>query len=332
MRKVKMNLLKWIGVGMLMLMLIVAGCSASNQGNERTDLTVILDWLPNTNHTGLYVAVANGYYEEEGLNIEIIIPGDTGAEAAVAAGNAHFGVSYQEGVTQSRIEGVPIVSIAAVIQHNTSGFASPLDRNINTPADFEGKTYGGWGNPVEEAVISALMDLEGADVNQVNILSSGYADFFTAVQQGIDFQWIFYGWDGVKAELINEPIQMIYVSDYADELDYYTPVLITSESMIADQPETVKAFMAATSKGYQYAIDHPEEAARILLQAEPDLDEELVVASQRWLSSRYQDDADRWGEQKREIWAGYATWMFERDLLREALDVDRAYTNDFLPN
>ncbi len=332
MREIKKNVFKWVGVGMLMLVLIVAGCSGSNQGNERTDLTVILDWLPNTNHTGLYVALANGYYEEEGLNIDIIIPGDTGAEAAVAAGNAHFGVSYQEGVTQARIEGVPIVSIAAVIQHNTSGFASPLNRNINTPADFEGKTYGGWGNPVEEAVISALMDLEGADVNQVEILSSGYADFFTAIQQGIDFQWIFYGWDGVKAELINEPIQMIYVSDFAAELDYYTPVLITSESMIADQSETVMAFMAATSKGYRFAIDYPEEAARILLQAEPDLDEELVIASQMWLSSRYQDDAARWGEQKREVWAGYASWMFERDLLREELDVDRAYTNDFLPN
>lgn len=91
---------------------------------------------------------------------------------------------------------------------------------------------------------------------------------------------------------------MLYLKDYAPELDYYTPVLATSESQIAKNPELVKAFMKATTKGYQYAIDHPEEAAAILTKAVPDLDAELVLASQKWLSPKYKDDAARWGNKR----------------------------------
>ncbi len=104
-----------------------------------THMKVVLDWTPNTNHTGLYVAKDQGFYEKEGLDIEIIQPGSGGADAMVASGEAPFGVSYQEGVTQARLQGVPLVSIAAVIQHNTSGFASPAAKNIKAPKDFEGK-------------------------------------------------------------------------------------------------------------------------------------------------------------------------------------------------
>src|SRR5690606_30737067 len=123
---------------------------------------VVLDWTPNTNHTGLYVAKAKGYWEERGLDVEIVMPPETGAEAMVASGAAEFGVSYQESVTLAREQEVPVVSVAAVIQHNTSGFASPADKNIREPKDFEGKRYGGWGSPVEQAVIESLMQEQGA--------------------------------------------------------------------------------------------------------------------------------------------------------------------------
>ena len=292
---------------------------------------VVLDWTPNTNHTGLYVAKNQGYYEEEGLDVEIIQPGQAGADQMVAGGNAQFGVSYQEQVTLARIQDVPIVSIAAVIQHNTSGFASPVSKNIKTPKDFEGKKYGGWGSPVEKAVLESLMNTVGADINKLEIVNVGNTDFFTAVQRDVDFFWIYYGWTGVEAELRNEEINMIYLTDYSEKLDYYTPVLITSEKMIADDPETVEAFMRATAKGYQFAIDNPDQAAEILISMEPDLDAELVKASQQWLSPRYQDDAPRWGEQKREVWQNYADWMLEHNLLEKALDVDAAFTNEFLP-
>jgi ABC-type nitrate/sulfonate/bicarbonate transport system substrate-binding protein len=297
-----------------------------------TNVKVVLDWTPNTNHTGLYVAKDQGYFEQEGLNVEIVQPGEGGAEAIVASGSAEFGVSVQENITQARLQGVPIVSIGAIIQHNTSGFASPVAKNIKSPKDFEGKTYGGYGAPSEKAVIDSLMQTEKADINKVKIVNIGEADYFTAVKRDIDFAWIYYAWTGVDAELRNEPLNMIYLTKFSDKLDYYTPVLATNEKMIKEKPEVVKAFMAAVSKGYQYAIDKPEDAANILLKAAPDLDKKLVVASQKWLSTRYKDDAPRWGEQKREVWDNYATWMLDHKLLEKKLDVDTAFTNEFLPS
>ncbi|MNJ57322.1 NMT1/THI5 like protein [compost metagenome] len=163
------------------------------------------------------------------------------------------------------------------------------------------------------------------------MVSIGEADYFTAVKRDIDFAWIFYAWTGIEAELRGEPLDMLYVKDYSPSLDYYTPVIVSNEKTIESDPELVKKFMKATTKGYQYAIDHPEESASMLLKAVPDLDEKLVKASQQWLSPKYQDDAIRWGEQNRDVWQNYSDWMFERGLLDKKLDTDQAFTNEFLP-
>lgn len=318
-------------------LLLLAGCSNSNDSKEKESakslkkVTVVLDWTPNTNHTGLYVAKEKGYFKEQGLDVDIITPGDSSADTLVASGKADFGVSYQEGITQARIQGVPIVSIAAIIQHNTSGFASPANKNIKTPKDFAGKTYGGWGSEVEKSVLSSLMKQENANVDDVDIVNIGDTDFFTAVKKDIDFAWIYYGWTGVEAELRGEKLNMIYLTDYSEKLDYYTPVLSTNEKMINSDPETVKAFVKAASDGYQFSIKNPSDAADILLKAAPDLDKDLVKKSQEWLASKYQDDAEQWGIQKLSVWENYANWMYDNKLLEKKLDAKSAFTNDFLP-
>ncbi|MFB5678261.1 ABC transporter substrate-binding protein [Paenibacillus terreus] len=342
------SLQKW-GLGAVCsLLLILTACGGQSSAPQNTnasgpsggggsatgklkDVKVVLDWTPNTNHTGLYVAKDQGYYEQAGLNVEIVQPGEGGADQMVASNAVPFGISYQESVTQARTQGVPLVSIAAVIQHNTSGFAAPVDRGIKSPKDFEGKKYGGWGSPVEEAVMKSIMELDGGDVSKVQNINMGNADYFTAVKRDIDFAWIFYAWTGIEAELRGEQLDMLYVKDYSKSLDYYTPVIVTNEDTIKNDPELVKAFMSATAKGYQYAIDQPEKAAEVLSKAVPELDKELVLASQKWLSPRYQDDAPQWGIQKAEVWKNYADWMYERKLLDKPLEADKAFTNDFLP-
>lgn len=324
-----------VAVSAFLLALGLAACSADKEGpvtgKPLKKVKVVLDWAPNTNHTGIYVAKEKGYFKKHGLDVDIILPGEAGADQLVASSKAEFGVSYQESITQARIQGVPLVSVAAVIQHNTSGFASPKAKNITTPKDFAGKTYGGWGSPVEKAVLSLLMKQEKADVDKVKIVNMGDSDFFTAVKRDIDFAWIYYAWTGIEAELRNEPINMVYLTDYSKKLDYYTPVIATNEKMIKNDPETVKAFVAAVSEGYQFAINNPSESADILLKNVPDLDKELVKKSQEWLSPKYQDDAARWGEQKLAVWENYSQWMFENGLLEKELDAKKAFTNEFLP-
>lgn len=324
---------KWMYI--ICSVFLLTACSGGETTSEQKEglkkVTVVLDWTPNTNHTGLYVAKEKGYFKKQGLDVNIILPGEAGADQLVASGKAEFGVGYQESVTQARVQDVPLVSIAAVIQHNTSGFASPKDKGITTPKDFEGKSYGGWGSPVEKAVMTSIMKQENADVEKVDFVNMGDTDFFTAVKRDVDFAWIYYGWTGIEAELRGEELNMMYVKDYSEKLDYYTPVLTTNENMIEKDPETVKAFLTASSKGYQFAIDNPQEAGEILLDAAPDLDKELVMKSQKWLAPKYKDDADRWGEQKLEVWENYATWMYDNDLLDKELESEKAFTNEFLP-
>jgi ABC-type nitrate/sulfonate/bicarbonate transport system substrate-binding protein len=315
---------------------LLAGCGAGNNAPAGEDsetlkpVTIMLDWIPNTNHTGLYVALDKGWYAEEGLDVEIIEPTQGGTSQLVATGTAEFGVGYQEDVTLARANDVPIVSLAAVIQHNTSGFASKKALGITRPREMEGKTYGGWGSPAEEAMIKAVMDKDGGDSSKVNTIDIGTADFFTAIERDIDFAWIYYGWTGIEAEQRGLELNYLELRRLHPALDYYTPVIVTSEQLLASDPELVQKFMRATSKGYRFAINNPAEAGQILLKYAPELDADLVQASQEYLSPRYQDDAPRWGEQDEEIWTNYAAWMYENELLPTMIDVEKAFNKDFL--
>lgn len=317
----------------------VAGCTqdaveeAPEAEVELVDITVILDWVPNTNHTGLYVASQMGYFEEEGLNVEIIQPTEGGSADLIAAGQGEFGVSYQEQVTYARTAAnpLPVKAIAAIIQHNTSGFASPADRNILTPKDFEGKKYGGWGSPMEVATLQGLMNADGGDFAQLEMLDIGALDYFAAVSDHVDFTWIYYGWDGVSAELRDFPINFIKLQDVDANLDFYTPVLIASESYLAENPEIAKSFLNAVTKGYEYAMENPEDAADLLLAEVPEIDRELAIASQKYLANEYQAEASQWGIMKESIWTNYSQWMLNQGLLENELEVNEAFTNEFLP-
>lgn len=316
-----------LAVGILLLGL--TGCTPKS--DEK--ITVVLDWVPNTNHTGIYVAQELGYFEDEGLSVDIIQPSEGGSADLIAAGQGEFGVSYQEQVTYARTAAnpLPIKAIAAIIQHNTSGFASPVDRNIVTPKDFEGKKYGGWGSPMEVATLKGLMEADNADFNQLEIVDVGSLDFFTAVKEHVDFTWIFYGWDGISAEQQNYPINFIKLQDIDQNLDYYTPVIIANETYLKDNPETTKKFLRAVAKGYQYAIENPEAAADLLLVKNPEIDRDLAVASQKYLAGEYQSDAKQWGVMNSKIWNNYGNWMYDHGLLENQLNADEAFTNEYLP-
>ena len=317
---------------------LITGCT--NKDNKKEDnsglekVTVVLDWTPNTNHTGLYVALDKGYYKEQGLDVEIVQPSDGNATTIVATNKADFGVSYQEDVTYAKTseDPLPIKAISTIIQHNTSGFASPASKNIKTVEDFENKTYGGWGSESEKATLNAVMTNNGADFDTVKILDVGEDDFFTATKKEIDIFNVFEGWTGVEAKLRGEEINFIATKDLDKRLDYYTPLLITNDKIINENPELAKKFLAATSKGYEDCVNNPEESAKILLKYAPEINEELAIESQKFLADKYIDDAPRWGEMKDSVWNNYTDFMMEYKLINKDMKASDAYTNEFLPN
>jgi ABC-type nitrate/sulfonate/bicarbonate transport system substrate-binding protein len=300
---------------------------------EPTKVTLMLDWVPNTNHTGIFVAQANGYFAEAGLEVEIIQPGEVFAEQAVVGGAADFGVSFQEQITLARADGVPLVSIAAIIQHNTSGFASRAELGVESPADWEGLRYGSYGSPFEAPTLRVLMECAGGDFSRLEIVDTGFTDPLALLsEKQTDLAWIFFAWQGVQAEQQRIDLDIVMLADWFDCIpDYYTPVFIASERTLAERPAVVRAFLQAISRGYTFAIQDPDAAAGLLLEAAPELDPELVRASQAWLSPRYQADAPRWGEQSPSVWENYSRWMAANGIIARPIEAAAAFSNAFLP-
>lgn len=298
---------------------------------QKQKITVFLDWFPNTNHTGLYVAKEKGFFAEENLDVSILQPGEGENNQIVAAGKSDFGISSQESVIQARVAGIPLVSIAAIIQHNTSAFASLEESEIRSVKDFEKKRYGGWGSPIEETVIKAVMNEAGADYNQVKNITIGETDFFKTIGRDSDFQWIFYGWDGIEARRRGIKLNTIMLKDLNPILDYYTPVIITNENHVKNEKKLVARFMKAVSRGYKFSIKNPTEAAEILIKSAPELNAELVKQSQVYLSKEYQAEANKWGIQREEVWKRYAEWLSDQKLINKMINAKEAFTNEFLP-
>lgn len=316
------------------MMLSGCGSSKKSEGEEGLEkVKVILDWTPNTNHTGIYVAKEKGYFKDLGLDVEIIQPSEGSSLQLVSAGKGDFAITYQEDLTYARTSDspMPVKAIATIIQHNTSGFASPKEKNIETVKDFEGKVYGGFGGPSEKAILQAVMEKAGADFSKLTTVDVGTEDFFIATKNNLDFEWTFEGWTNISAKLRNFDINYIPLRELDERLDYYTPIIASSESTLNEKSDMVKKFMEATSKGYEFAINNPEESAEILVKEVPEIDKDLAVESQKFLAKEYKSDANRWGEMKDSVWDNYTQFMLEYKLINKDMKASEAYTNEFLP-
>ena len=311
------------------------GGTPSGEEGGTTDITVCLDWTPNTNHTGLFVAEANGYFEEAGLNVTIVQPPEDGTTATTlcAAGQVQFAVTVQDNLAAAfaREDPLGVTAVAALLQHNTSGLISLTSDGINTPKDLEGKTYATWENPVEQATIQALMEADGGDYSKLTLIPSTVTNVVAALNTDIDTVWIFYAWDGIATELAGLETNFMDFAKLDSTFDYYTPVIFANNTFLEENPETARAFLAATAKGYEYAAANPSEAADILLEYAPELDSELVHASQEWISEQYIADASQWGYIDPARWDGFYTWLTENNLIDGELLPGTGYTNDYLP-
>lgn len=306
----------------------------SAENKELEKVTFVLDWTPNTNHTGLYVAQEKGFFEEAGLDVEIVQPPEDGAVVLVASGKAQFGVSFQDSLAAALTgdHALPVTAVASVIQHNTSGIISRAGEGMNTPKGMEEHSYATWNGAIELATLQEVVEADGGDFSKVELIPSTVTDEVSALKtNSVDSIWIFYGWAGVKTELEGLDTDYFAFADIDPVFDYYTPVIISGNRFLEENPDTAKAFLSAVSKGYEFAIENPEEAADILCGAAPELDKELVLASQQYLSDQYQADAPYWGYIDAERWNNFYSWVNENHLTESEVPLDTGFTNDYLP-
>ena len=309
----------------------------AEEANELTPVTLCLDWTPNTNHTGLYAALALGYYEDAGLDVQFVQPPENGAVLMCAAGQADFAIDAQDTMAASLDldEPLDVTAVAAILQHNTSGILSRAGDGITSAKGLEGKIYSTWESPVELAMIRYCMEKEGGDFDKVKLIPNNLYDEPAALAaHQTDAVWVFYGWSGINADLEEVPCDYWAFRDQAEELDYYTPVILANNAFLAESPETAKAFLEASAKGYAYAAEHPQEAADLLIEGDTtgSLDDarDLVYASQEWLSKEYIADADEWGVFDADRWNAFYGWLYTNGLTAHDL-TGTGFTNEYLP-
>ena len=321
---------------LLIVLLTLTACSQPNgqnktEGNKK--VRIVLDWTPNTNHTGLYVAAEKGYFAEKGIDVEIMQPPEGGTEMLVGGGGAEFGVSFQDYIAPNYASDnpMPFTAVAAIIQHNTSGIISLKEKVIDKPSKLPGHTYATWDLPVEKAIINKIVTDDGGKFEDVTMIPSTVTDVVTALQTDVDAVWVYYAWDGIATKVKNLETNFLNFADYGIELDYYSPLIIVNDDYAKSNTETVKNALEAIRQGYEFAIENPEEAAAILVKAAPELDEEIVKESQKWLAGQYKAEVEQWGYIDQERWDAFYGWLFENNLIEKEIQKGTGFTNEYLP-
>jgi putative hydroxymethylpyrimidine transport system substrate-binding protein len=307
------------------------GASGSPTG-EITDVSIALDWYPWSNHTGIYMAEANGYFEDEGLNVDIYVPSDpaTGLQL-VAAGQDDFTISYQADVLIARGAGLPVVSVAALVQHPLNSIMTLESSGITRPSELVGKTVGIAGVPSDEALLGSMLEADGASLDDVELVTVGF-DLMPALLGGqvdavIGAYWVH---ESILAEQQGQPVNVMRIEEWGVP-DYYELLLVTSEEMIAEQPEVVAGFVAALTRGYAAAEASPEAAISELIKANPETDEALETEGIALLKPLWTDNGDvPFGTQTEERWTSYAAWLRDEGILTEDVDATEAFTNEFV--
>ncbi len=305
-------------------------------------VTVALDWTVNTNHIGMFIARDQGFYKEAGLDVTILPYSDTSAGLLVANGAADFGIVGSTGLFAQRSAGADLVGTYAVVQHETGRLVFMDERqDIQSPKDLDGKTYAGFGSNWERKLIETLIRADGGK-GEFEIVTLGTSAYEALANGAVDFTLEIATWEGVKNELDGVKQRAFRYSDYGIP-DQHTTLLVSSGTYLKDNPETAKAFLSATQRGFAFAADHADEAADILIRGNQDVltDDKLIRASLKALNDGHflRDSDGTIGNMRPETMLVLGEFLFkagilynkEGAVLQEKPDFLSYFTNDFLP-
>jgi len=322
--------------------LAAIGCAPRPEGEQaRLDrVRLALDWTPNTNHTGFFVADRMGWYREAGIRLEILPYSGTAAETLIGAGQAEFGIAFQDSLVFARASGLPVVSTMAILQHIATAIAVKADRaDIRTPKDLDGKTYAGFGLPYEVPMLQHVIRTAGG-TGKFEVVTLKTAAYEALYAGAADFTVPFVTWEGIEAELHKQNLRTFAYTDYGFP-DFYQVVLAGNEEWIAGHRDLAQRFVRATVRGFELAAKEPMEGAKHLVAANKDAftETELVERSAKMLAERfYLDRQGRFGTQTLAQWTAYSKFLYDTGTLVDAQgkaltkepDWSAYFTNDLL--
>ncbi|WP_223067928.1 ABC transporter substrate-binding protein [Paenibacillus caui] len=319
-------------IAMLCLSLSFTACSSDKQANkDLTEVTVLLDWYPNAVHSFLFAAQQQGYFEQEGLKVNLETPADTNdAIKLLASGKADLALSYQMQVAMSRAEDIPVVSVAALVRHPLNQLFVLESSGVKSPKDLEGKKVGYPSIPLDEAIVSTMVKSDGGDPSKVKYVDIGW-DLIPAMTTG-KVDGIIGGYINHEKLLIDkEGVKMVTFDPSKYGLpDYYELVLTASEDGLKTKGDIIQKFMKAAAKGQEYTVQHPDEALKTLLDHENKdfpLDPEIEKQSLNILLPLMDGGSEGFGAQSAESWNSVIQWLKEHDLIKKEIKAEDAYRN-----
>ncbi|MBI4336949.1 MAG: ABC transporter substrate-binding protein [Chloroflexi bacterium] len=313
---------------LLLVVLLAASCAREK---ETVKVSMALDWYPWSNHAGLYEAQKQGYYASEGLDVNIYTPSDPSTVLqTVGAGKDDFGISYQAEVLLARSQGIPVVSIAGLVQHPLNSVMTLKESGITRPKQLEGKTVGTPGIPADEPMLKTMVEKDGGDFSKVKLVNIGFDLVPALIGKKVDaIVGAYWVHESIVMGQQGYPVNVMRMEQWGVP-DFYELVLVASEKTVTERPDVVKRFMQATLKGYADARKDLDKAVETLAAASPQVDQKVEKEGIRLLAPLWTEKVPAFGWQETEKWRAFAQWMQDNKLLDKPVDPEKAYTNQFV--
>jgi putative hydroxymethylpyrimidine transport system substrate-binding protein len=320
------------------LALALAGCGEKKEAvtgspSSTQQLTLMLDWFPNADHVGIYQALAEGDFGKAGLDVHIQVPSDPAAPLKLlAAGKVDAAISYEPEVLLARNQGLPLVSVAAIVQEPLTSIVSVGSKHITSPSQLRGKRVGDAGIAYQHAYLQTILARAGVPESSVQEINVG-SNLVPAMLSGrVDATLgSFWNYEAIQLARLHKHPNVIHMEDVGvptyDEL-----VVVVRKNTIVNHPDVVRRFVQALARGYESTRSNPQAAVANLVHASPGLDPKLQLASVRATLPAFfpSNPADPWGWQDPARWNAYGQWMISNHLISDPNAVLDASTNELL--
>ena len=305
----------------LLLIIVFTLISCGNE-QEVIDISLALDWYPNSNHAGIYYGIDNGYFEENDINVDVYTPSDPASILqTVASGRDEFGISYQPDLLLARSEGIPVVAVHSIVKTPLNSIMTLGDSGIDNPSKLKKKTIGYPGIPLNIGILSSILEEQGLTIDDVELVDVGFDLVPALLSERVDaIIGAFWSHESILIELEGREVNILKFEEWGIP-KYHELVLVTSEEYLKNNEEIVEKFVDAFSRGYEKSIENNDESMEALIAAFPEVNVELETQGIKLLSPLWQESFDSDGMDN---WNKFGDWMKDKGLISESLDVEKS--------
>ena len=311
---------------LFILSIFVIGC-----GNEK-ELSLALDWYPNSNHAGIYSAIDEGFFDEEGIKLSVYTPSDpTAIISSVASGRDDFGLSYHPDILQAQSAGLEIVSVLSISQHPLNSIMTLKKSSIKNPSDLRGKVVGYPGIPSNKAMLETVLSSQNININDVETVDVGFELVKALVSGSVDaIIGAYWTHESIVMELQGYEIEIMRLEEWGVP-DYYELILITNKSFLEENKSEVEKVVNSFKKGYEFSIRNPQESITSLISivGEEIVEEDVERAGVELLIPMWQSNNLPFGHQHISKWEETYEWMYQNNFLEKELIIENLFMDEF---